>query len=136
MQGWHWGLAGWGAAKVIQLKGVNPTGSIIVTKPKERCPQLAFLCTAMPVWYRSASGKETRGLFLHPVAWRTNVGFFQWDKRVGGAAWTLFPFCAVLLEDLNISYLVSDAWSAFLPAPTLLWRRPTAMESVTGRKCL
>lgn len=62
-----------------------------MTKHKERCPWLLFLCTTMPVWYRGASSKETWGVFLHATAWRTNVGFFQRDKKVGGAVGPSFP---------------------------------------------
>lgn len=137
LQGWHWGLAGWGAAKVVWLKGVNPTGSIIVTKLKKICPWLVFLCTAVPVWYRAPVPLARRRSDFSSMLWHGGqMGLFQCDKRAGGATRTLFSLSTVLWEDFNISYLGSDAWSAFLPAPTLLWRLPTAMESVTGRKCL
>lgn len=61
LQGWHWGLAGQGAEKVVWLKGVNPTRSTIVTKPEAKCCWHVCLCTAVSVWYRGASGQETWG---------------------------------------------------------------------------
>lgn len=40
---------------VVDVCLVNATGIIIVRKPVERNPWLAFLCTAMPVWNRGVS---------------------------------------------------------------------------------
>lgn len=123
-----------GGGKTCLAEGVNPTGSITVTKPNERCPWLVCPCKAVPLWFRGATSKETQGLFLHAPAcffsetFQTKV-FFQ--KRIRGAAWMLFPLSAMLLEDFGISYLGS-----FLPAPTLSWRPPTVMGSVTRRHSL
>lgn len=64
------------------------------------------------------------------------LGVFLVVQKGGGAAQTTFPLSAMLLGDFNISFLGSDACSALLPASALLWCLPTAMEIVTGKKCL
>lgn len=60
---------------LVEVCLVNPTGIIIIVrKPKKRNPWLAFLCTAMPIWYRGASIQGDMGTF--PACHRKEELFF------------------------------------------------------------
>lgn len=139
---WYKALFGWacvqkafaglalqsGGSGAAKMERINPTKSLIVTKPNKRCHWLAYLCKAMTVWIRDATWKETWGLFFHGAFFR-NVSIFS-EKDWRCCLDALSPLCRAA-GGFCFFILKFRVWVCFCASSTFVME--TAMNSVNRR---